>query len=367
MEKYNTDITILIISKDNTLSAEMVKLAENEGYSYISAESFDKAAELLDLKHVDIVLSELYVGKENAFEIITHINKTGKITNTILLAEHPSAECVINALKYGAYDFIPKPAENDAIILALKRASENIRLRRDNIRHFKELFKLNQLKNEFLAVVSHDLRSPLSSITGYVNYLIKKGDLSELQERYLNVIRDISVDLYELVNQLLDISKVETGIINIQRVETNMAELINTSLNNFVLLGIDKNTRIVFFNRLENTHAMVDREKILQVLNNIISNSVKFTENGTITVTAESKNQHIHLSIEDTGIGMDKEQIDNLFTQYGYSPSRGTRGEKGNGLGLVICKKFIDLHKGSIELESELGRGTRFLITIPEK
>jgi signal transduction histidine kinase len=146
-----------------------------------------------------------------------------------------------------------------------------------------------------------------------------------------------------------------------------MAELINTSLNNFVLLGIDKNTRIVFFNRLENTHAMVDREKILQVLNNVISNSVKFTENGTITVTAETKNRYIHLSIEDTGIGMDKNQIDNLFTQYGYSPSRGTRGEKGNGLGLVICKKFIDLHNGSIELESEMGKGTKFLITIPEK
>ena len=301
MEKYNSDITILIISKDNTLAAEMLKLSENEGYSYLSADSFDKAAELLNSKSIDIILSELYVGKDNAFEIIAHINKTGKITNTILLAEHPSTECVINALKYGAYDFIPKPAENDAIILALKRASENIRLRRDNIRHFKELFKLNQLKNEFLAVVSHDLRSPLSSITGYVNYLMKKGDLSELQARYLNVIRDISVDLYELVNQLLDISKVETGIINIKRVETNMAELINTSLNNFVLLGIDKNTRIVFFNRLENTHALVDREKILQVLNNIISNSVKFTENGTITVTAESKNKHIHLLIEDTG------------------------------------------------------------------
>lgn len=367
MKKHNNDITVLIIESDSSIAAELKRISEEEGYICRTDSSIGSAVNVIDSETVDIVVSELYIGNESVFDLISRINKSGKITNTIIHTAYPSTECVINALKHGAYDFMQKPAESDSILIALNRSAENIRLRKDNIRHFRELFKLNQLKNEFLAVVSHDLRSPLSSIAGYVNYLLKKGDLSELQSRYLNVIRDISVDLYELVNQLLDISKIETGIININKAETNLADLINTSLNNFVLLGIDKNTRIDFFNKLDDSVALIDREKILQVLNNLISNSIKFTENGTITVTAKKMEDSFFISISDTGTGMDEEQMRNIFSQYNYSPSRGTRGEKGNGLGLVICKKFIDLHNGSIEIESEKGKGTKFQITIPEK
>lgn len=365
MEHTPTDISVLIAEDNPIVLHELQRYVADCGYSCVSAQSLKEAYTLLERSTFDLIVSDLFLHDGTGFDLIGYLAEKKITSNTIVLTANPSAESVISALKLGAYDFIKKPVNRESFIFALKRAAENIQLKKENERAFNELVKLNHLKNEFLTVVSHDLRSPLSSIAGYVNYLVKKGNLSDIQHRYLNVIRDITNDLYSLVNELLDISKIETGIIELNKAPTDIVELTNMCINSFILLGMDKNTRIDFFNHIDNPIVHIDRMKIMQVLNNIISNSIKFTENGTITVSAERKGPKAVISIADTGTGMTESQLERIFDQYSYMPARGTRGERGNGLGLVICKRFIDLHQGEIRITSIPGNGTTFHISLP--
>ncbi|MFW6366993.1 MAG: sensor histidine kinase, partial [Spirochaetota bacterium] len=175
-----------------------------------------------------------------------------------------------------------------------------------------------------------------------------------------------SENLYSQVNELLDISKIEKGIIDLNYEKIDLDELINTSMNNFILLSVDKNNRIEFYNHMSDNTAYLDRMKMLQVLNNLISNANKFTEDGTITLRAkEHADDMISISVLDTGAGMSHDEIHYLFDQYSYRHKTGTRGEKGNGLGIVICKRFIELHGGRITVNSKQDVGTEFTVYLP--
>ncbi len=361
----NGSISILLIDDEEKIVSRLARTLSKEGYHVEKTDNGGDAITLLDSRIYDIVVTDLNMPDITGFEIMDYIQQKGIETLPLVLTGYASVEGAIQAIKLGAYDFIEKPIDAPTLKLTIQRAAEHVLLKRENEKNLKELQKLNELKNEFLSVVSHDLRSPLSTIGGFINYLLKKGDLNDLQKRYLNIILDISENLYSLVNELLDISKIETGIIQLNKEPTNIPELIDLSLNNFILLAIDKNIRIEFHHTLSTETIIIDRMKILQVMNNLINNAIKFTENGTIKVLATEQDSVVTISVEDTGMGISPESIDNLFTTYSFLHKEGTRGESGSGLGLIICKRFIELHGGTISVVSRSGEGSRFVFTLP--
>lgn len=359
------DIRILVVDDEEKIATRVSRLLEREGYVVDVAYSGDEAIHKLSSRQFEIVLTDLNMPGKHGFDVMEWIQKENINTLPLVLTGYASVDSAINAIKLGAYDFIRKPIDSATLTLVVNRAAERVMLLRENARHLEELKKLNELKNEFLSVVSHDLRSPLATIGGYVNYLLKKGNFTDLERRYLVIIRDIADNLYQLVNELLDISKIEIGIISLNREMIDISQIISMSINNFLLLAVDKNNQVVFRNNLQNPLVYIDKMKIMQVLNNLIGNAIKFTENGVITITASESDSFIKVSVADTGVGISSEKLEKIFSAYAISKSYGTRGEKGTGLGLQICKRFVELHGGTIRAASIVGKGSTFEFIIP--
>jgi signal transduction histidine kinase len=358
-------ISILLVDDEEKIIARLSRILSKEGYDVDMVSSGNQAIERLRGNTYDIILTDLNMPDRSGFEIMEFIQGNGIDTLPLVLTGYASVEGAIQAIKSGAYDFIEKPIDAPTLKLVMKRASERIFLQRQNISNMEELRKLNDLKNEFLSVVSHDLRSPLSTIGGYVNFLMKKGGLDETQKKYLNIIAEISENMYTLVNELLDVSKIETGVIQLNKEDTDIVELLNTSINNFLLLAVDKDNRIEFLNEMSNPVINIDRMKVMQVANNLINNAIKFTEGGIIRVRVSEAGNFVLVSVEDTGVGVPPEAAEALFDKYSYLQNVGTRGERGHGLGLVICKRFVEIHGGTIDVKSVPGEGSTFIFSLP--
>ncbi|TAL37082.1 MAG: hybrid sensor histidine kinase/response regulator [Spirochaetes bacterium] len=361
-------ITILVVDDEEKILSRLERILAKEGYRTDTSPNGADAAAKISGTEYDIVLTDINMPDKSGFEIMEHIRVTGSAALPLVLTGYASVESAIRAIKLGAYDFIQKPIDAETLKLVVHRAAERVLLARQNEQNLKELKTLNELKDEFLSVVSHDLRSPLSAIGGYANYLMKK-DIQPAHRRYLEIIAEIASNLYSLVNELLDVTRIETGVIRLDKEETDLGELIDKSIMNFIILASDKNTSIRFHNALANPLAKIDRMKILQTVNNLINNAVKFTENGTITIRAGEQDGEdgIIVSIQDTGVGMHPDHLARLFDKYALFHKEGTRGEGGTGLGLVICKRFIELHGGSIRVTSDAGLGSTFEFTLPRE
>ncbi|MCX8124093.1 MAG: hybrid sensor histidine kinase/response regulator [Spirochaetes bacterium] len=361
----SNQISILIVDDEEKICNRLASVIQREGYAVTTTTQPEKAIELLSTQNFDIILTDLNMPQKSGFQIMEYIQQSGLNVLIIVITGYASVDTAIQSIKLGAYDFIQKPFDIETLKLTIKRAALTIKLRKENERYIEELKKLNNLKNEFISVVSHDLRSPLATIGAYVKYLTKKDDFPQKYARYLYIIGDIAENLYALVNELLDISKIELGILHLNYEDVDINVIINSTIENFSTLAKEKNNEIVYSQKPENPIIKIDKIKIMQVLNNLISNAIKFTENGIIEVSAISHNKGILISVKDTGMGIDEELKKSILDPYILFHTNGTRGETGTGLGLSICKRFVELHGGTISLESEYGKGSTFTIYIP--
>lgn len=232
-----------------------------------------------------------------------------------------------------------------------------------------EAIKASLIKSQFLANMSHELRTPLNAIIGYSEMLTEEAE--ELGEQMfvddLGKIRNAGKHLLELINDILDISKVESGKMEVYLESCNLSDLIQDVLATIKPL-IDKNTNKLEVN-LEQGEISTDVTKLRQILINLISNASKFTKNGTVTIDVYHEDRDHRTGygfrVKDTGIGMTQEQVANLFQPFVQADASTTRKYGGTGLGLAISRGFADLIGGSIEVESELGVGSTFTCWLP--
>jgi signal transduction histidine kinase len=244
----------------------------------------------------------------------------------------------------------------------------------ENVRLFKELESANselaaasQHKSEFLANMSHELRTPLNAIIGFSEVLTDRmfGELNEKQEEYLKDIYASGTHLLSLINDILDLSKIEAG-----RMELELTDFdLPTALDNAIILVRERAARHgislhkSFDERLGHIHA--DERKVRQVILNLLSNAIKFTpEGGRIEVQVAPKDGQVEVSVSDTGVGIAPEDQEAVFEEFRQV---GTAAKKieGTGLGLTLCRKFVELHGGRIWVESELGVGSTFTFSLP--
>jgi PAS domain S-box-containing protein len=227
--------------------------------------------------------------------------------------------------------------------------------------------RANQLKSEFLASMSHELRTPLHTIIGFAELLAEEleGPLNEKQQRFMNHIHTDSIHLLALINDILDISKIESGRLGLRRETFDMAAALEEILSSIRSQASAKS--IVIETSLSIPPTMfADRLRVKQVLFNLLSNALKFTPaGGRIRIEAALRDALIEISVTDTGIGIAKEQHEAVFDKF-YQVGSTTKGvREGTGLGLAITKALVEEHGGSIRLESEPGKGSRFTFTIP--
>ena len=229
-----------------------------------------------------------------------------------------------------------------------------------------KLAEANKLKSQFLANVNHELRTPLSSIIGYARLVRREteGQISSLQRENLEDLLRNAERLLGLIDSLLDFAKIEAGKIEVQLEPVRLDELIQGAAATIEPMLNKNSVRLV---RDVPRHLMplyTDREKLRQIILNLLGNAVKFTEHGEIKIIASQQNGSLQLVVSDTGIGIGKEDLNKIFEEF-YQADLSTNKYRGTGLGLAIVKRFVSLLGGKIDVASEEGKGANFTVTLP--
>ncbi|MGE5437601.1 MAG: PAS domain S-box protein [Syntrophothermus sp.] len=230
------------------------------------------------------------------------------------------------------------------------------------------LLKLNETKDKFISIISHDLRTPFTSILGFTDLLINDETLDNDEKiQYARFIQESSKSMLNLVNSLLDWTRLQTGRIKFEPEKLLINEVIEDSVN--ALSGASLQKKIKLHSEVpDNIIVFADLSLMQQVFNNLISNAIKFTpKEGKIVVkiVPSIENRFVQLSVEDNGVGISDENINSLFRVETKYTSIGTEGERGSGLGLSLVREIIEKHGGRIWVESELGKGSKFNFTLP--
>jgi signal transduction histidine kinase len=231
----------------------------------------------------------------------------------------------------------------------------------------RQLEAANKYKSDFLARVSHDLRTPLNSIIGFTRIVLRRmeGQLPDLQKENLQKVLISAEHLLTLINELLDLAKIDAGKMEAIAVTFRVEDVINMTTTTVEPLLKDGRVRIVRDIAEGLPPMKTDRDKLKQILFNLLSNAAKFTEQGEIRVSAARENGNLKLDVADTGIGMKNEALKHIFEAFQQAEKTTASRYGGTGLGLAIVKKFALLLGGDIVVESELGKGSKFTITIP--
>jgi len=230
------------------------------------------------------------------------------------------------------------------------------------------LRELAEMREEFLALTTHDLRSPLTVISGVISFFSsgRLGELSPEQKNMVGMMERNTQNLIELVNDLLDAAKLESGSLPVELAATDLRTLVREVCETMLPLVREKELTLTEELPDDLPRPCADRVKLRRIIVNLLSNAVKFTlKGGRIIVRARQEDDLIRLSVTDTGIGIAPEDREQLFDKYAQARSRSTRGEKGTGLGLYITKHLVELHGGEIHVESEIGKGSTFSFTLP--
>jgi len=229
-----------------------------------------------------------------------------------------------------------------------------------------EIEKMNDLKSSFMSHVTHELRSPLHAIVGLAELMEMNFSQQKLEEfpKFLSLLSTSSVNLLAIINNILDLSKIEVGRMEIFSEEFVLADLLNEVLETCKLLAGDKPLTIEFNCSKPEVVIHGDRVKMRQILLNLASNAVKYTDRGIIVIAAEVGDQ-LNFSVRDTGIGVKKEDISSLFEAFNQLEDAKTRRYTGSGLGLTITWQLVQLLGGTISVDSTFGIGSRFDVQLP--
>jgi signal transduction histidine kinase len=229
-----------------------------------------------------------------------------------------------------------------------------------------ELHESSRMKSQFLANISHELRTPLNSIIGYTELICNGtyGALNDTQrDRLQKVIRN-GYNLLSLVNDVLDLNRIETGRATLERRTVTTGPLLDSVLDTIAPLATRKGL-IITRDFSDVPPVFADEIRLRQIVTNIVSNAVKFTQQGGVTVRAFGANDMVRFEFADTGIGIAPDQHEKVFEEFQQLENTVTREYEGTGLGMAITKKLVELHGGRIWLESLPGQGTTFFVTLP--
>jgi len=252
----------------------------------------------------------------------------------------------------------------DQVALVVRNIQYNEELAHKN----DELTHLDQLKSDFMATMSHELRSPLTSIIGYSDMLLSgmTGELNEKQSAFVNSILKGGESLLNLINDVLDLTKIEAGRLELNRESVDLRAALLGVLPVVKPRAQDKRIRISTFLPTDLPLVSADPGKLNQILLNLLTNGVKYShENGSVSVEARTTGELVEIWINDAGIGIAKEDQGKVFQRFTQIDSSATRSQGGTGLGLAIVKELVELHGGTIRLQSKLGKGSSFIFTMP--
>lgn len=373
-------MSILIVDDSQYVQLLLKAFLEPVGYTdVLSAASAQGAFKHLGMDNpvsstagVDLILMDITMPGMDGVEACRRIKATPMLRDIpiIVVTAHDEAKYLNEAFVAGAIDYIRKPVDK---VELLPRVRSALTLKQEMDSRKRAYAKLEQeslAKTQILATVTHELRTPLTSIMGYVDMLLvhqeKVGSLNERQQKYLDYVQEDSRILKALIDDLLDISRIEADSLELTITELEVQPEIEHVIRSLQNQFAEKEIRVALEVPPDLCLVKADRLRFSQVVTNLVSNAYKYSPAGaTITITAVENNGLIHIDVSDTGMGISKEDQSRLFTKFFRADNSSTRAEAGTGLGLYITKLLIEAQEGQIWVQSELGTGSTFSFNLP--
>ena len=406
MEKTEKHTILIVDDNSNNLFSLHELIKENFQVEVIEATSGFEALRIISEQPVDLCLMDVQMPEMDGFEtakLVRSRPKTAHIPVIFITAFDPNKNLMEKGLNAGGLDYLTKPIDDVQIVHTLNmylrflgrerninsELEEKVHLRTAELMNINrklnleieeriraetalkesenKLKEVNAAKDKFFSIIAHDLRNPFNAVIGFSNVLresIFELDIKEISE-YIGYINESALNAYTLLGNLLDWARSQTNSIQFNPGAVNISDIINSTL--IILSGEATKKNISISSTVhDGLVVFADGNMASTVLRNLVSNAIKFTRpNGFITISSCISGGCHEFTIEDNGVGIRKPDIEKLFRIDTKVYSKGTADESGTGLGLILCKEFIEKNSGNIRVESEYGKGSRFIFTLP--
>jgi len=387
---------LLAIDDDPDNRAFLTKAVLKQGFEVVTAPNATQARRQLDSRRPALIFLDVQMPEESGLALLPQMLRDYPESVVVMMTAYGSEQVAAEALRGGADDYIAKPIDLQRLRALLERNLDKQRLRaerqslvarlKDSNRYLmrqhaalrradeeilqinRQLEQSNRYKSEFLANMSHELRTPLNAVLGFSEILLDATMNLTSGERieFLRNIHSSGQHLLGLINDILDLAKIEAGKMELHAEDMPVAEALQEVTSILEPMARQQGLQLIMAGLADVGVIKADRSKFKQVLYNLLSNAVKFTPPpGQITVTVKDSPEQLTVSVHDTGIGMKEEDLPKLFREFEQIDGSYTRRYQGTGLGLALCRRFVEMHGGRIWAESHFGKGSTFTFTIP--
>ncbi len=371
--KINEELkkSVILAVDDNPTNLDVITVQLRDyGFTIIPVRSGEKALTLMERRLPDLILLDIMMpGGIDGFETCRRLknNETTKNIPIIFMSALSDTVDKVTGFDLGAVDYITKPFQHEEVI---SRVSAHLTIRRQqkNLEKLNlELRELNASKDRFFSIIAHDLKNPLTVLIGMPEAIMRgSGILSK--DEILELVGDMqctSENMYALLENLLEWSRAHCDKITFQPEKIDLELLVAICID--CLSQNLKQKEIEVVTQVEpDTFIIVDRDMIETVVRNLLMNAIKFSMNKSkITILSTQKGNYLEITVSDTGVGISDEDCQKLFLIGEKIQSKGTAGEAGTGLGLILCKEFVEKNGGKIWIKSELDKGTAFTFSVP--
>jgi len=357
--------TILVIDDEEAIRDSCCQVLSRAGYGTQTAENGNVGLEKITETKPDLVLVDLKMPGLSGMEVLEKIAEIDASIVCVVITGYATIESAVEAMKRNAYDFLSKPFTPDQLRIVVKRGLERRRLaiESERLRREKQMMREN-----FITLVSHQLRSPLASVRQYFG-VIREGFAGEVTDKQKQIIEKANKyldDLMQLINDWLDMSRMDSGRIAEKFEPVALGPVLSEILE--LAKPLAETGKITLDLQLGHNSLEVrgDRESLKQAITNIVTNAIHYNrQGGTVAISTREQGNDLVVEICDTGIGISQDNLPFIFDEFFRVKSSETRHVAGSGLGLPIAKRIIEAHNGHIQVYSELGKGTTFSIFLP--
>ncbi len=378
----STGATIIVVEDEMGARTTLCGILEDAGYNAVGLEKGVAALEMIRRGNFEAIITDIRLPDVGGMEILELAKEINPDAAVIMMTGYASVETAVEAVNQGAYAYFVKPVNPDVLKTTITNALKQQRLLQENKRLVdslqrsnmllhktnEELKKATEAKSEFLARMSHELRTPLNVIIGFSELMLDgvPGEANEEQRQCLNDIYGSGKHLLGLINEILDLSKIESGKTELRLKNFPMSDLVKSTTGVMmpILAQRKQNLEVFVEEGLPPVHA--DRAKVNQVLLNLLSNATKFTpEGGKLRVEAVKDGDRCLVRVIDNGIGIKKEDYERIFEPFCQLDNPLSIEKVGTGLGLTIAREIVERHGGRMLVDSEYGKGSRFTFSVP--
>ncbi|HWS00010.1 MAG TPA: hybrid sensor histidine kinase/response regulator [Prolixibacteraceae bacterium] len=366
------DISSIIIVDDVPANLKILgNILKLEGYRVRPVPNGMMALRVAEMEKPDLILLDIMMPDMDGFEVCRRLKGNPKLSDipVIFISALNDTNDIVQALKSGGVDFITKPFQAEEVIVRVKTHLELYRQSKKLEKQSKELQELIATKDKFFSIIAHDLRGPLGGFMQLSELMADEFDDLTLEEQKEMTIElsHSSRNIFNLLENLLEWSRMQQGQTAFQPQSIDLPEMVSECIK--PLTDTIRNKNILLETDIPGCRSVsADRNMIQSVIRNLVSNAVKFTpRGGSVRISAGfAENDALVFVVRDTGMGMNQVMVSNLFQVNVNTRRPGTEGEQSTGLGLLLCKEFVEKHGGELWAESEEGKGSAFYFTIPE-